>query len=379
MIAVYGATGTTGAMVVRELLDRGADVVVAGRDRGKLEALAASLDGTPVVAVAAVDDARALAAAFGGARVVVSCAGPFTAIGEPVLEAAIAAGAHYLDSSGEQGFLRAMYERHEAEARRAGVAAIPGMGLEVAIGDLAAGWAAARITGASPGDDLLRAEQTCLAEDDPLDEVAVAYLLEHFVPTAGTQRSAIAQLGAPGVVWRVDRWDAVAPGAERRRVNGGAEHGGERDVVSFPSGEVITVPRHVAARRVQTFVSLTRNRWMSRAAGLLAPALPLLARTRLPGRLATMVDEIGPDARTRAEASFAIVATARRRFDHAQVTVGGRDVYATTATILAWAATRLATREHGPTGVLAPSEVFAPRPALEAIRDEAALTTVTSF
>jgi len=380
-VAIYGASGTTGALIAHELADRGADLLLAGRDEGKLAALAAELDGAATVAVAAADDVLGLLAAFRGARVVVACAGPFGRIGEPVLEAAIAAGAHYLDITGEQAFIRDMYERHEADARRADVAVISGMAFEIALGDLAAGWAAAHLAGEPTGGALVRVDEVePVGASAPLDEVAVSYLLDHFAPTPGTQRSALAAISEPGVVWRVDRWDPVAPGTERRRVNPGAGLGGEREAVSFPSGEVITVPRHVAARRVQTFVSLTRNPWLTRAAGLLGPALGLLARTGLTERLGALVDPARtPDAAARAAAEFTVVATARRGFEHAQVTVSGRDIYATAATIAAWAAMELAGRLAGPCGVLAPSEVFSPRAALEDLAEEAGLAVSTSF
>ena len=42
-------------------------------------------------------------AALSDAQVVISCAGPFAKFGEPVLRAALHAGAHYVDTTGEQG------------------------------------------------------------------------------------------------------------------------------------------------------------------------------------------------------------------------------------------------------------------------------------
>jgi short subunit dehydrogenase-like uncharacterized protein len=373
-VAIYGASGTTGSLVARELADRGAELILAGRDRGKLETLARELDVRAAVAVAPAGDVLALLAAFRGARVVIGCAGPFGSLGEPVLEAAIAAGAHYLDISGEQAFLREMYERHEADARRAEVAVISGMAFEIAPGDLAAGWAAAHLAGAEDDDDELvrTSELEAVAIDEPIDEVAVTYLVDRLVPTPGRQLSSLAALTTPGVVWRLDRWDPVNPAAERRRVH-------EREVVSFPSGEVITVPRHVAARRVQTFRSFVESEWAHRAAGLLGAAAPLLARTGLGRRLAGMIDPRIPDAAERATSRFTIVATAKRGFDEAQVVVSGGDVYATTATIAAWGAMELAGRVAGPSGVLAPSEVFAPRAALAALSEEAGLSVTTSF
>ena len=372
-VAIYGATGTTGALIARELADRGAELILAGRDAQKLGALAAELGDDAQVRIAAADDVIALLEAFRGARVVVACAGPFAQHGEPVLEAAIAAGAHYLDVSGEQAFLRQMYERHEAHARRAGVSVISGMGVEIALGDLAAGWAAAHLAGVDDDDEPVRAyEVEAVGADEPLDEVAVAYLVDRFVPTPGRQLSTLAALTTPGVVWHLDRWDPVSPAAERRRVQ-------EREVVSYPSGEVITVPRHVAARRVQTYVSFVDSPWVHRAAGVLGAAVPLLARTGLGRRLAGMIDPRVPDAAARAAARFTVVATAERGFDQAQVSVSGNDVYATTATIAAWGAMELAGRVAGPTGVLAPAEVFVPRAALAELAEEAALTVSTTF
>jgi short subunit dehydrogenase-like uncharacterized protein len=59
-IAVYGATGYTGRLVVSELAEAGADFVISGRDPEKLDALRADL-GLEAPAVAArVDDPASL-------------------------------------------------------------------------------------------------------------------------------------------------------------------------------------------------------------------------------------------------------------------------------------------------------------------------------
>jgi len=404
-IVIYGASGTTGGLVAHHLHVRGARVVLAGRDRDRLAALAAELPGAEI-RVAAVDDPAALRAAFAGARAVVACAGPFAQIGEPVLEAAIACRAHYLDSSGEQAFARTMYERHDSAARRAGVAAINGMAFEIALGDLAAAWAAAVLDGVAQPTRPVRAEAPGrIATTDPLDEVDVAYVLDGFAPTPGTARSALASLAVPGVVWNRDRWDPVAPAASRRRFHAGAL--GDRDAVSFPSAEVVTVPRHVAAQRVETFVSVGRSPWPVLAAAVASRVAPLLAagagivadprtarllssasRFLAPhddeqaGRAAGVVSavlgrDVPPDVRARAR--FAVIARVRRRFDLAQVRVSGADIYRVSAIALAWAALALAARRGGPAGVLAPAEVFAPEATLTALTGDAELSIETAF
>ena len=118
-VVIYGANGIVGRRACAELDAAGATVAVAGRDARALARLPAH-----EVRVAEVSDPAALAKAC-DARVVLNCAGPLPECGEPVLAAALAAGAHYVDLGGDQAFVHAMYERHESTARHAGrVAAI---------------------------------------------------------------------------------------------------------------------------------------------------------------------------------------------------------------------------------------------------------------
>jgi hypothetical protein len=126
---------------------------------------------------------------------------------------------------------------------------------------------------------------------------------------------------------------------------------------------------------VQTFVSFGKSSWLTRGLGLVAPALPLVARA-LPDR---WVSDAALEPRERTAATFTIIATARRGYDEAQVAVAGRDVYTTSAAIAAWGANVLARRPSGPTGVLAPAEAFEPQLSLDALIEAADLTVTTSF
>src|SRR6185437_15060321 len=93
-IVVYGASGTLGRLVARALADRGARVIACGRSLERVRPIADDL--AIGARAAACDDPRALAAAFAGARVVISCAGPYAEVGTGVIAAAIAAGAAYV-------------------------------------------------------------------------------------------------------------------------------------------------------------------------------------------------------------------------------------------------------------------------------------------
>ena len=62
--------------------------------------------------------------------VLVSTVGPFVRWGRPALRAALDAGAHYLDSTGEPPFIRTVFEDHDAAARAAGVGLLTAFGYD---------------------------------------------------------------------------------------------------------------------------------------------------------------------------------------------------------------------------------------------------------
>src|SRR5437660_8246341 len=94
-VAVVGATGFTGRLTVAALRKRGAPVLAIGRNRQKLEAVAAAHPGVEVRDVSW--DAGDIADALRGCASVVSCAGPFAQIGHAVVEAAVRARVPYTD------------------------------------------------------------------------------------------------------------------------------------------------------------------------------------------------------------------------------------------------------------------------------------------
>jgi hypothetical protein len=231
------------------------------------------------------------------------------------------------------------------------------------------------VCGSSELDEPVRdAVPPRLAEADPLDELVVSYVFDDLVLSPGSQRAVLDNLHDRALVWRRDRWESIGPGALRRRINVGREMGGERDVVSFPGGDVITLPRHVATRSVQTYLSTTRSPIATTALRWLARAMPLVPRAATQA-MATYTPSDDEYARTR----FAVVAQARRGFAAAQVVVRGSDQYRTSAVIAAWVARALLARKAGPVGMRAPSELFRPAAALREVAVSAQLAVEPSF
>lgn len=136
MIVLYGASGYTGRLTAAELSAHGAEFVVAGRDRAKLDSVAGGLGSAtrPEVRVADATDPGSLARMLDGADVVVSTVGPFERLGMPVVDAAVAAGVAYCDSTGEPGFMRRVARRHGSAA----VPVVPACGFDYVPHDLAA-------------------------------------------------------------------------------------------------------------------------------------------------------------------------------------------------------------------------------------------------
>ena len=87
-IVLLGATGHTGGRTAHALTARGARPVLAGRDPGRLEPLAARLggDGGPLeTAVADVTDTGSVRGLVGRGDVLVTTVGPFLRLGEPAV------------------------------------------------------------------------------------------------------------------------------------------------------------------------------------------------------------------------------------------------------------------------------------------------------
>src|SRR5829696_1327217 len=99
-IVVLGATGYTGRLVAEALVALGERPVLAGRSADRLGELADRLGGLETQ-VADTSRPSTVFGVIGDGDVLVSLVGPFTRHGEPAVRAAIAAGAVYLDSTGE--------------------------------------------------------------------------------------------------------------------------------------------------------------------------------------------------------------------------------------------------------------------------------------
>lgn len=319
MIVLYGATGYTGRLAAAELDALGADFVVAGRNRARLESLVSDLGRDVEVRTADADDPAGLTAMLDGADVVVSTVGPFERHGMPVVDAAVAAGVAYCDSTGEPNFMRRVAVQHADAA----VPVVPACGFDYVPHDLAA-------TVATEG----------LGSVDTIETVLVAH---EFATTRGTKASAVGAMVDPGEEWRDGEWVPERPARRRRNFDMGAGGGaGSVTGVSYPGGDVVSIAAHTNARTVRSYMAVPRR--VAPIAGPLARvALALVSLPGVRGGIDALVQRTpeGPSAAKRARNTWAVMAEATAGAEVRAAVASGADTYGITARLLAMLGSRL--------------------------------------
>ncbi len=107
-VVVYGASGYTGRLVCEYLREYQIPFIAAGRDAAKVKAVVERIPGIETAdyeVVGVEHSVEALTKLFKGAKVVSNMVGPFIKYGDVVLEACLAAGCHYTDTTGEQDWV----------------------------------------------------------------------------------------------------------------------------------------------------------------------------------------------------------------------------------------------------------------------------------
>jgi short subunit dehydrogenase-like uncharacterized protein len=341
-IAVYGATGYTGRLVAAELAEAGADFVISGRSQEKLAALASQLGGEVRTQPASIDDPASLRDLLSDCSAVIDCAGPFVLYGEPVLRAAVETSTHYVDTTGEQPYMQMAFERYGPAAAGAGIAVIPAMGFDFVPGDMLSS---------------LTAEGM-----EEVDELTVAYAWFDFQASRGTTTTALEILDGTGVEWAGGGWRPAKLGKASFDF---PEPIGRERMLLYPSGEQISVPRHIAIGRMRTLLSASTfapHPKLDFVMQLLAKPTGLALRTPLKKALKAGVARLpeGPSPERRAACRYTIVCEARRGEEMQRGVLRGRDTYGVTAALIVKGAIIAAEGGIERSGALAPSQAFNP-------------------
>lgn len=226
---IYGANGYTGKMAVERAIAYGQRPVLAGRSLAAIEPLAKQY-GLPVRAFA-LDDPNVVKKNLEGMKVVLHCAGPFSATSAPMLEACLETGTHYLDITGEISVFAHCHAQHE-RAKKAGIVVLPGSGFDVV-----------------PTD--------CMAAMLKRDLPTATHLVLAFEagggPSPGTAKTSVEGLGAGGRA-RIDGIVTKVPLAWKVRTF--ERDGEQRMAMTIPWGDVYTAFVSTGIPNIETYMGV---------------------------------------------------------------------------------------------------------------------------
>ena len=344
-IVLFGATGYTGELTARAMAKRGMRPVLAGRRREAVEALAGELGGLDV-ATADVADPASVRALVETGDVLVSTVGPFARWGDAALDAAVDAGAHYVDSTGEPAFVRKVFEQAGPRGERAGSLLLTAMAYDWVPGNLAGGLALRDAGDAARG-------------------VRIGYFTKGGMGGAsgGTTASAVGALIEPSFHYRDGR---IVTERGARKVHSFDFGGREKPEISVGTSEAFSLPRAFpnvsdvevylgwfggASRPMQVFSLVGAG--MAKIPGVSAGINAAASRF-------VKTSTGGPDSEARAGTGSRFVAEALAASGEVLATVRleGVNGYTFSGDSLAWAAERVAAGDAQDAGALGPVEAF---------------------
>jgi hypothetical protein len=272
-----------------------------------------------------VTDPGSLDRALDGASAVINCAGPFMDTSRPVVEAALRAGAHYLDVTAEQVTAFETFDNFDKPARDAGLIVMPAMAFYGGLADLMA--------------------SALVGESHDADDIQVAVALDSWHPTQGTRHTG-ARNTAERMVIREGRLAPVASAVPGRTWDFPPPFG-LQDVVFVTLSEMVTMSRHIRTRSATSYMNL-------------AP-LNDIRDTATPAPVAV-------DSRGRSSQRFIMDVRVSDAKGARQATSTGQDIYAVTAPLVVEACIRILGLPAGSeSGARAAGEIFDPRNFLSSL------------
>jgi short subunit dehydrogenase-like uncharacterized protein len=235
---LYGANGYSGKLIARFAAQYGLSPIIAGRNKAAISALANEWQ--MPYRVVDLNDAAALAAIVSEVKLVVHAAGPYDLTAQPMIDACLLAGAHYIDLNGDLQVFE-MIQQYDAAARAKQCMLLPGAGFDVVPTDCLARWLKDRL----PDADRL--------------EIAFVILGSHL--SRGTAITTLQRLGLPGArrangkivsepIGIRGKWVTFPPGNEKSFV------------MSIPWGDVSTAYFSTGIPNIETYTGIGKGVWL---------------------------------------------------------------------------------------------------------------------
>jgi short subunit dehydrogenase-like uncharacterized protein len=164
-VVVYGASGYTGMLTMDWLIDQNIPFTAVARNAKRTREIMAQrvvrLESAIYEIIEAEHTVEALTQAFKGAKVVCNMVGPFVKFGLTAVEAALNAGCHHLDTTGEQQYMRNARDQFGELYRQAGLLLSPSLSYMYTFGEIAA-----ELALETPGIDALETSALCRGPRD---------------------------------------------------------------------------------------------------------------------------------------------------------------------------------------------------------------------
>ena len=159
-VVVYGASGYTGMLIMDWLIDQQIPFTAVARNAKRVKEMMAErvvrLESATYEIIESEHNVDALTKAFKSAKVVCNTVGPFVNFGLTAVEAALKAGCHHIDTTGEQGYIRAVRDQFGEQYRQAGLLVSPSIAYMYTFAEIAA-----ELALETPGVDVLETATLC--------------------------------------------------------------------------------------------------------------------------------------------------------------------------------------------------------------------------
>lgn len=331
-LLLYGANGYTGKLILDVALREGLRPVLAGRRADAVEPIAKA-HSLPSLCFA-LNDPSTMSRLLEPFSALLLAAGPFSRTSAPALEACLRSKTAYLDITGEVDVFESAFAR-DADAKKAGIAVLPGTGFDVV-----------------PSDCLAKA----LSEALP-GATSLALAFRGFKMSAGTMKTMVESIPKGGLA-RVDGRLVRVPAAQKTMEIPFSDK--PRLAMTIPWGDLSTAFRSTGIPNIEVYMAVPPSavssaRRMRRFAPLVGlPFVQSFLMRRIEKRV------VGPTAEERAhERSFlwGRVANVERSVTGTLETLEG---YALTAETSVAIAKRVLEGDVSP-GVHTPSQAFGAR------------------
>jgi short subunit dehydrogenase-like uncharacterized protein len=237
---LYGANGYTGELIARFASQYQLTPILAGRRKEAIEPLAQKLGLS--FRIFDLNDKVALIKALNEVKLMVHCAGPYDHTAEPVINACLQTGTHYIDLNGDLDVFEKI-KGYDAAAKEKNIMLLPGAGFDVVPTDCLALWLKKKLPDAT--------------------HLEIAFAIPGSKLSRGTSLTTVLKLGEPGAVRKNGVITHEPVGKTGKTVSFVTADGQTKKlfVMSIPWGDVSTAYFSTGIPNINSYTGIPKAAW----------------------------------------------------------------------------------------------------------------------